>query len=135
MANNAQVRQRSGLVPDWRLGFFGIWAGQAISLVGSNLVQFALIWWLAKAQHSATILAVAHLAGTLPVVLIGPIAGVLIDLWTRPFGYADLGLLHFPFGMKRILTSKRCLGRVGRERVHCIRGRGFLMELMFQIRR
>ena len=31
---------------NWKLPFFTIWAGQAVSLLGSNLVQFALIWWL-----------------------------------------------------------------------------------------
>jgi DHA3 family macrolide efflux protein-like MFS transporter len=83
MANKIQVEQRHGLVPDWRLRFFGIWTGQAISLVGSNLVHFALVWWLAETQDSAKALATAHLAGTLPVVLIGPVAGVMVDRWNR----------------------------------------------------
>jgi DHA3 family macrolide efflux protein-like MFS transporter len=26
--------------------FFTIWIGQAFSLLGSALVQFALVWWL-----------------------------------------------------------------------------------------
>jgi hypothetical protein len=30
----------------WAGPFFTIWTGQAISLLGSQMVQFALIWWL-----------------------------------------------------------------------------------------
>jgi hypothetical protein len=34
--------------------FFIIWTGQAFSLVGSSLVQFALVWWLTQMSGSAT---------------------------------------------------------------------------------
>ena len=30
----------------WKPTFFVFWSGQAVSLLGSALVQFALIWWL-----------------------------------------------------------------------------------------
>jgi len=63
--------------------FFVIWSGQAGSLLGSQLVQFALVWWLTQATGSATILALASLAALLPQILIGPIAGALVDRWSR----------------------------------------------------
>ncbi|MBE7533239.1 MAG: MFS transporter [Chloroflexi bacterium] len=63
--------------------FFTLWGGQAVSLFGSQIVQFALIWWLTKATGSATILAAASLVGLLPQVLLGPFAGVLVDRWPR----------------------------------------------------
>ncbi|MCL4264899.1 MAG: MFS transporter [Anaerolineae bacterium] len=63
--------------------FFTLWGGQAVSLFGSQMVQFALIWWLTKATGSATILAAASLVGLLPQVLLGPFAGVLVDRWPR----------------------------------------------------
>jgi DHA3 family macrolide efflux protein-like MFS transporter len=63
--------------------FFAIWAGQALSLLGSQLVQFALIWWLTEQSGSATVLATASLMGLLPAVLIGPFAGALVDRWNR----------------------------------------------------
>jgi DHA3 family macrolide efflux protein-like MFS transporter len=63
--------------------FFIIWSGQAVSLLGSNLVQFALIWWLTQKTGSATILAMASLVGMLPQVILGPFAGVLVDRWNR----------------------------------------------------
>jgi DHA3 family macrolide efflux protein-like MFS transporter len=30
-----------------------IWIGQALSLLGSQLVQFALVWWLTRTTGSA----------------------------------------------------------------------------------
>lgn len=72
------------VVPEkWAPRFFTIWGGQAVSLFGSALVQFALIWYITQQTHSATALAMATLAGMLPQVLIGPFAGVLVDRWNR----------------------------------------------------
>ena len=64
---------------NWRLPFITIWAGQAASLLGSQLVQFALIWWLTKTTGSATVLATATLVGLLPQVILGPVSGALVD--------------------------------------------------------
>ena len=63
--------------------FFAIWTGQAFSLFGSALVQFALVWWLAENTGSATVLAAATMMALLPQVLAGPFAGALVDRWSR----------------------------------------------------
>ena len=63
--------------------FFILWGGQALSLVGSSIVQFALIWWLTQETGSATILATASLVGFVPQVVLGPFVGVLVDRWSR----------------------------------------------------
>jgi len=63
--------------------FFAIWIGQIFSLLGSELVQFALVWWLTKTTGSATVLALAAMMAVLPRVLISPIAGALVDRWNR----------------------------------------------------
>jgi DHA3 family macrolide efflux protein-like MFS transporter len=63
--------------------FFILWSGQAVSLLGSQLVQFALIWWLTQETGSATILALASMVGLLPQVILGPIIGALVDRWNR----------------------------------------------------
>ncbi|HSG41875.1 MAG TPA: MFS transporter [Anaerolineales bacterium] len=67
----------------WAARFYTIWSGQAISLVGSALVQFALVWWLTQKTGSATVLATATLVGMLPQILLGPFAGALVDRWNR----------------------------------------------------
>lgn len=63
--------------------FFILWSGQAVSILGSRLAQFALIWWLTVTSGSATVLATASLVGLLPSVVLGPIIGVLVDRWNR----------------------------------------------------
>lgn len=63
--------------------FLVLWTGQAVSLLGSQLVQFALIWWLTQETGSATVLAMASLVGLLPQVVLGPFVGVLVDRWNR----------------------------------------------------
>ena len=68
---------------NWAARFFTVWTGQAFSLFGSALVQFALIWWLTQKSGSATVLAIATLAGMLPMILLGPFAGALVDRWNR----------------------------------------------------
>lgn len=55
----------------WKSRFFTIWGGQALSIMGSQLVQFALIWHLTVQTGSATVLATASLVGTLPQVILG----------------------------------------------------------------
>lgn len=63
--------------------FFVIWIGQAFSLFGSHLVQFALVWYLTQRTGSATVLATATLVALLPQVLLGPYIGALVDRWNR----------------------------------------------------
>ena len=67
----------------WKTRFFTIWGGQAISIIGSQLVQFALIWYLTVQTGSATVLATASLVGILPNVILGPFIGTLVDRWDR----------------------------------------------------
>jgi len=67
----------------WKRTFFTIWGGQALSILGSQLVQFALIWYLTIQTGSATVLATATLVGMLPSVFLGPFIGTLVDRWNR----------------------------------------------------
>jgi DHA3 family macrolide efflux protein-like MFS transporter len=67
----------------WALPFFTIWSGQAFSIFGSQLVHFALIWWLTLTTGSGTVLATATIVGILPQILLGPLAGTLVDRGNR----------------------------------------------------
>jgi DHA3 family macrolide efflux protein-like MFS transporter len=67
----------------WAAKFFTIWTGQVFSLIGSALVQFALVWWLTKQTGSATILATSTLVALLPQIVLGPFVGALVDRWNR----------------------------------------------------
>lgn len=66
----------------WR-AFLVLWLGQAMSLLGSQVVQFAIIWYLTAETGSGTVLATSTLAGMLPAILLGPVAGTLVDRWPR----------------------------------------------------
>jgi len=67
----------------WQLPFFSIWTGQQLSLIGSRVAQFALVWWLTDLTGSATVLATASMVALLPEIVLGPIAGVYVDRWNR----------------------------------------------------
>ena len=67
----------------WKRPFFTIWILQALSLFGSGLVQFAIIWYLAIKTDSVTVLATAFMVGLLPGVFLSPFIGALVDRWNR----------------------------------------------------
>lgn len=71
------------LTTNWKKPFFTVWTGQVFSLLGSGLVQFALVWWLTQTTGSAVVLASATLAAILPQIFLGPFAGALVDRWNR----------------------------------------------------
>jgi len=63
--------------------YMKIFGGQAFSLVGSALVQFALVWWLTYTTGSAVVLSLATMMVILPQILVSPFAGALVDRWSR----------------------------------------------------
>ena len=76
-------------IPDagsnWARRFFTLWTGQALSLLGSQLVQFAIIWYLTQTTRSATTLAIASMMGLLPQVILSPFIGTWVDRGDRRF--------------------------------------------------
>ena len=77
MVNEAQVQTHS------IKRFLVLFSGQVVSALGSQIVQFALVWWLVQETNSATVLSIAALFGFLPQVVLGPIIGALVDRWNR----------------------------------------------------
>ncbi len=67
----------------WKRTFFIIWSGQAFSLLSSALVQFAIILWVTIETGSASVLAMAAIAGLIPQIVLGPFIGVWVDRWNR----------------------------------------------------
>ena len=60
-----------------------MWAGQAVSVLTSSVLQMALIWYLTAITQSAFILSMASLAGFLPSAVLGTVAGTLVDRMDR----------------------------------------------------
>ena len=77
------VNPEQELLTNWKPRFFTLWTGQAISLIGSKIVQFALVWWLTELTGSATVLATASIVALVPEILLLPIAGAYVDRWNR----------------------------------------------------
>lgn len=67
----------------WMKKFLPIWSAQLFSLLGSSLVQFALVWYLTQKIGSVVILTSATLMAILPEVILAPFAGALVDRWNR----------------------------------------------------
>jgi len=67
------------------------WSGQLVSLLGSSIAQFVIIWWITLETGSALYLSVAAFLGLVPMVILTPFAGVLVDRWSRKalIGVAD----------------------------------------------
>lgn len=68
---------------NWLKNYLPMGIGQVLSMLGSALVQFALVWYITKETGSALSLLSATLTGTLPRVFLGPFAGALVDRWNR----------------------------------------------------
>ncbi|MCC5615460.1 MFS transporter [Nostoc sp. CHAB 5836] len=63
--------------------FIVVWLGQLIALIGSSTTAFALDIWVYDRTGSVTQFALVTLFNTLPLILISPIAGPLVDRWDR----------------------------------------------------
>lgn len=63
--------------------FLIIWSGQICSRVGSALTAFALSVWVYQQVGSITKFALVSLCYAVPVVVVAPFAGALVDRWNR----------------------------------------------------
>jgi len=75
--------EETGFLSRKMVPFLIIFSGQAFSLLGSRLVQFALVWHLTAQTGSAQVLTMASIAAIVPQVVIAPFAGALVDRWNR----------------------------------------------------
>ena len=76
--NMKQLSPSSGL-----RAFLTIWIAQLVSLIGSQLTGFALGVWVYDQTRSVLMLALTQIAMGAPFVLLSPLAGVLVDRWSR----------------------------------------------------
>lgn len=79
---NATSSETSGTSVRFR-SFLVLWLGQVVSLLGTSLSGFALGIWVYQTTGSVTQFAIIALTTALPRVLLAPVAGALVDRWSR----------------------------------------------------
>lgn len=58
-------------------------SGQSISLVGTWITRVATSWLVYRLTNSELLLGIVGFAGQIPLLLLAPFAGVLVDRWNR----------------------------------------------------
>ncbi|MFQ9629205.1 MAG: MFS transporter [Enterococcus avium] len=75
----------SSLPDKWRKNLYFFLAGQFLSGITSMIVQYSIIWYLTKITGSATVLSFATLLGMIPMVVLSPFVGPVVDRRNKKF--------------------------------------------------
>jgi DHA3 family macrolide efflux protein-like MFS transporter len=70
---------------NWKKNTVLFLAGQALSLFGSMVVQYAILWHITLKTQSGTMMTVFTIAGFIPMFLISPFGGVWADRFNRKY--------------------------------------------------
>ena len=68
---------------NWKNSISRFLAAQTISLFGSSIVQYAIVWYITLSTSSGKMLTISTLCGFLPQIVISLFAGVWIDRYDR----------------------------------------------------
>lgn len=68
---------------DWKSSINRFLFAQTVSLLGSSIVQYAIIWYITLSTSSGVMLTISTLCGFVPQVFISLFAGVWIDRYDR----------------------------------------------------
>src|SRR5437667_1482794 len=63
--------------------FFNLWFGEVFTQIAVNLFNFFLILIVFKQTHSNTAVSGVVISFTVPAIIFGSIAGVLVDRWNK----------------------------------------------------
>lgn len=68
---------------NWRKNTALFLIGQMVSLFGSGLVQYAIMWYITLETQSGVMMTIYIVAGFIPTFFISPVSGVLADRYDR----------------------------------------------------
>ena len=87
--------------------FVIIWMGQVVSILGSSLTHFGISVWIFQQTGDAMPFALTVLFGSLPRLLLYPVAGSLADRWNRRWLMilADTGNALATLGLVVLLSA------------------------------
>jgi DHA3 family macrolide efflux protein-like MFS transporter len=67
----------------WNRDFTLLWQGQLISSLGKQAFGLTALLWMKDATGSGSLVGLVMTVSLLPAVVLGPLAGVLVDIWDR----------------------------------------------------
>lgn len=71
------------LMNDWKKNIILFLSSQTISLFGTSLVQYAIMWYVTLTTKSGVMMTVFIICGFIPTFLLSPVAGVWADRYNR----------------------------------------------------
>ncbi len=77
------TRKNSAGIPGWREKIIMFLTAQTISLFGSALVQFALVWHITLVTESGVMVSIATLCSFVPMLVTSLFGGVVADRYSR----------------------------------------------------
>ncbi|MGM0240711.1 MFS transporter [Enterococcus sp. AZ103] len=77
------MKTREYQVNNWRKNIAYLLSSQAISMIGTMLVQYAIIWHVTLSTNSGLMTGLVTSVGLLPMVIVMPFAGALADRYNR----------------------------------------------------
>jgi DHA3 family macrolide efflux protein-like MFS transporter len=69
--------------PDWLKNIALFLASQTVSLFGSSLVQYAIMWYITIETQSGVMMTISIICGFVPMFILSPLAGVWADRYNR----------------------------------------------------
>jgi len=69
--------------PEWKKNIILFLTSQTISLFGSSLVQYAIMWYITLETQSGIMMTISIICGFLPTFFLSPFAGVWADRYNR----------------------------------------------------
>ncbi|MNI21602.1 enterobactin exporter EntS [compost metagenome] len=76
------VVQKQGM-GNWKRNIILFLSSQSLSLFGSSLVQFAMMWYITLTTESGMMMTLYIICGFIPTFILSPIAGVWADRYNR----------------------------------------------------
>lgn len=70
-------------ITEWKHPATFLLLSQGVSILGSSVVQYAMVWYITLTTLSGTMIALATVFAFLPALLLSPIAGVWADRYNR----------------------------------------------------
>src|SRR5713226_1825573 len=86
--------------------YFPLWLGQLISSLGDTLHYIALVVWVYQRTGSSLVVAGTVFFEVVPVILIAPIAGVVIDRLPRKAVLVVADVVGAGLGMAMLLNTQ-----------------------------